>query len=233
MNGKLIVIEGLDGSGKSTQLGLLMEKLKDKARFITFPDYQSLSGKIIGEYLKGVYSGLDELDGAYSASCFYAVDRYISYKTDWSKDYRSGKNIISARYSGSNLIYQMAKLEKEKWDDYYKWLNDLEHKKLRLPKADAVIFLDMPLEISREFLNKRYEDEGKESGEGLDLHESSLSYLEKCREAADYAAEKEGWLRIKCAKRKKPRKIEDINTELLKITEDLINGKLHSRIQRG
>jgi len=228
MKGKLIVIEGLDGAGKTTQLNLLTGKMKDRARFISFPDYQSLSGKIIGEYLKGVYSGLDELDGAYSASCFYAVDRYISYKTDWVKDYKGGKTIISARYSGSNLIYQMAKLAREKWDDYYKWLNDLEHGKLRLPKADAVIFLDMPLEISRELLNKRYA-EGTDTKKSLDLHESNLEYLEKCKEAADYAAEKESWLKIKCVKRKKPRKIEEIHAELLKITEGLING----RIQRG
>jgi len=220
MNGKLIVIEGLDGAGKTTQLGLLAEKMGEGTRFITFPDYQSLSGKIIGEYLKGVYSGLDELDGAYSASCFYAVDRYISYKTDWHNDYKGGTNIISARYSSSNLIYQMAKLEREKWDAYYKWLNDLEHRKLFLPRADAVIFLDMPLEVSREFLNKRYENEKG----SLDLHESSLDYLERCKEAADYAAAKENWIKIKCTRRKKPRSINDIHTELHKKIEDIING---------
>jgi dTMP kinase len=227
MNGKLIVIEGLDGSGKTTQLELLTEKLKDKAKFVSFPDYNSLSGKIIGEYLKGVYANLDELDGAYSASCFYAVDRYISYKTDWIKDYKDGTNIISARYSGSNLIYQMAKLAREKWSDYHRWLNDLEHGKLNLPKPDLVVYLDMPIDISRELLNKRYADD--DSGKSLDLHEANLTYLEKCKKAADYAADKEGWVKIKCAKRKKPRKTEDINTEILKIIEELING----RVQRG
>ena len=82
----------------------------------------------------------------------------------------------------------------------------------------------MPVEISRELLNKRYENEKSEKN--LDLHESNLSYLEKCRQAAEYAAKKNKWYIIKCAKRKKPRKIEDIHEELLNLTKDIINGKV-------
>ncbi|MCL2109348.1 MAG: deoxynucleoside kinase [Oscillospiraceae bacterium] len=210
--GKLIIIEGLDGAGKSTQAELLSKKIND-AKFIAFPDYGSHSGKIIGEYLKGAYSGLDEPDSAYSASSFYAIDRYISYKTAWCGDYRAGRNIISARYTCSNLIYQMAKLPREKWDDYYNWLLDFEHEKLKLPKSDAVIFLDMPLTVSQELLAKRYEqDDGCK-----DMHEADMKFLQKCKAAADYAAEKDHWLRIDCAVGTKPRKIEDINTELYEI----------------
>ncbi|MCL1823367.1 MAG: deoxynucleoside kinase [Oscillospiraceae bacterium] len=224
MSGKLIVIEGLDGAGKSTQLKLLSEKLgqNGKNKFITFPDYHSLSGKIISEYLKGTYTGLDEPDSAYSASSFYAVDRYISYKTAWGADFMAGKNIISARYTGSNLIYQMAKLPREKWNDYYEWLSDFEYNKLMLPKADAVIFLDMPLTVSRTLLDKRYE----EKGGSKDMHEADISFLEKCRLAADYAIEKDNWLKINCAEDALPRTVEVIHTELLKITEEILNARI-------
>jgi len=226
MAGKLIVIEGLDGAGKSTQLKLLSEKTESlnrdnsstEIKFITFPDYDSFSGRIIKEYLSGAYSGLDTTDGSYSASCFYAVDRYISFKTNWGGDYIDGKNIISARYTGSNLIYQMAKLKGSQWDDYYNWLYDLEFEKLALPKPDATIFLDMPFEVSEQLLNKRY----KENSGCRDMHESDLAFLKTCKRAADYAVIKDGWKKINCAKKNQdnlyvPREIEDINAELLKI----------------
>jgi len=228
MNGKLIIIEGLDGSGKSTQIKLLSEKIKSgglSARFITFPDYNSLSGKIIAEYLKGEYCGLNEPDGAYAASCFYAADRYISFKTDWSKNYYAGVSIISARYTSSNLIYQTAKLPREKWDDYFKWLRDFEYGKLGLPKADAVIYLDMPPDISRGLLNKRYE----ENGGGKDLHEADNNYIETCEKAAFYAAEKENWIKISCARDGRPREVEDINTELLNIIGEILNDRIQGR----
>ena len=215
--GKLIIIEGLDGSGKSTQAELLSGKIED-ARFIAFPDYESLSGKIIKEYLNGLYTGLNEPDSAFAASSFYAVDRYISYKTDWAKDYLTGKNIISARYTCSNLIYQMAKLPREKWDEYHGWLHDFEHVKLGLPASDTVIFLDMPLEISQELLTKRYE---RGQG-GKDLHEADMDFLKKCKQASEYAAEKDNWIVINCARGNKPREIEEINEELLKTVKNII-----------
>ena len=222
MNGKLIVIEGLDGAGKSTQLKLLSERIRKSAEFITFPDYSSLSGKIIAEYLKGVYCDLDEPDGAYAASCFYAADRYISFKTGWGRDYLSGGNIITARYTSSNLIYQMAKLPREQWRDYFIWLYDFEFGKLGLPKPDAVIFLDMPLDVSLKLLTKRY---GKNGG-CKDLHEADVHFLGKCEQAASYAAEKEGWIIINCAENGEPRGIDYINGELLRITEEMLNVRI-------
>jgi len=213
MTGKLIIVEGLDGSGKTTQVNLLSEKLNERVKFISFPNYDTPSGQIINQYLKGAYAGLEEAEGAYSASSFYAVDRYISFKTDWSRDYNAGVSIISARYTGSNSIYQMAKLPKEEWDAYYKWLCDFEFKKLGLPKPDAVIFLDMPFEVSRRLLEARYSENGGEK----DMHEADAAYLKKCGKAAAYAAEKENWIIIKCAKEGNPRGIDDINAELTAI----------------
>ena len=108
--GKLFVIEGLDGCGKSTQLEMLKSKTDDNTRFISFPNYDSASGEIIKDYLSGRFAEENGKAGAYTASSFYAVDRYISYKTDWEKDYQGGKTIIAARYTSSNAIYQMTKL---------------------------------------------------------------------------------------------------------------------------
>lgn len=162
MERKLIVIEGLDGGGKTTQFELLKE-LYPNYRYITFPNYNSPSGEIVSSYLKGEYGEKDSEISAYTASCFYAVDRYASYKTDWEKDYLDGITIISAMYVSSNAIYQMIKLPHEKWDEYMNWLFDMEYTKFGLPKPNATIFLDMPVEISRKLLLKIYEGDEKNS----------------------------------------------------------------------
>lgn len=217
MNSKLIVIEGLDGSGKSVQLELLKEDYPE-FRFITFPNYQSPSGQIVTNYLQGLYSEQDNSVSAYTASCFYAVDRYTSYKTDWEKDYREGKIIISARYVSSNAIYQMTKLPQSKWQEYMDWLFDIEYNKFKMPKPAATIFLDMPVEVSRKLLMKRYE--GRK--DKLDLHESNLEFMNACREAALYVAEKEGWTKIKCSENGQPLPIELIHNNIKKEIEELI-----------
>lgn len=221
MYGKIIIIEGLDGSGKSTQFELLQSKFSD-CHFITFPNYNSPSGEIITDYLKGNFKEENPEKSSYSASTFYAVDRYISYKSDWGKDYQSGKNIISARYTTSNAIYQMTKLEKSLWNEYCKWLYDLEYNKMGIPRPDAVIFLDVPVEISQKLLSERYHgDESKK-----DIHESNAEYLKKCRQSAIYAglhdSSKTKWHIINCCKDNKLRSIQDIQTEIIKIISSVI-----------
>ncbi len=212
---KLIVIEGLDGSGKSTQLELLKRKLTD-ARFITFPYYDTDSGRIISSYLKGSFNETDPVRSAYSASIMYALDRYTSFKTHWQALYESGDPVISARYVSSNAVYQMTKLEKSEWDGYIAWLTDLEYKKLGMPRPDMTIFLDMPMEISQKLLLERYGgDESKK-----DIHERDTAFLAKCHEAALYTAEKYGWKKINCGKNGEPRAISDINSELIDLIKN-------------
>lgn len=217
MDKKLIVIEGLDGGGKTTQLELLKE-LYPNCRYITFPNYNSPSGEIVSSYLKGEYGEKDSTVSAYTASCFYAVDRYTSYKTDWEKDYLEGRTVISARYVSSNAIYQMTKLPHEKWDEYMNWLFDMEYTKFGMPKPNATIFLDMPVEVSRKLLLKRYEgDEQK-----LDLHESNLNFMSECRKAAMYVAEKENWIVVPCSDKGEPLPIMQIH----KTIKEKIEGSL-------
>lgn len=208
--GKLFVIEGLDGCGKSTQLEMLKASADSNIRFISFPNYNSASGEIIKDYLSGKFCEENGRTGAYTAGSFYAIDRYISYKTDWEKDYKAGKTIIAARYTSSNAIYQMAKLEKSRWDEYLEWLEDYEYDKFAIPRPERIIFLDMPVEVSQKLLSARYDgDEAKK-----DIHESNVAFLKACRETALYTADKKGWYILPCSDGENPYTPEKINKEL-------------------
>lgn len=217
MESRLIVIEGLDGGGKTTQLELLKKEYPN-FRFITFPNYNSPSGEIVTEYLQGKYGENDSSVSAYTASCFYAVDRYTSFKTDWVRDYSEGKTVISARYVSSNAIYQMTKLPKEQWDGYMNWLFDLEYNKFGMPKPFGTIFLDMPVEVSRKLLLKRYDGDSSK----MDLHESNMIFMRDCRSAALYVAEKEGWSIINCAKDGEALPIDAIHRSVKNKIEELL-----------
>lgn len=214
MKGKLIVIEGLDGSGKSTQIEYLKSKLNGKnVHQIKLPDYDSESSALVKMYLRGDF-GKDPGDvNAYAASAFYAVDRFANYKMKWKSFYDSGDIIISDRYTTSNAYHQATKIDKDERADFFKWLEDFEYGLISVPKPDAVIYLDMPIEISQKMMSERYHgDETKK-----DIHESNLDYLYKCRDAALDAAEKMGWYVVKCSDGDRPRSIESIGDEIFSI----------------
>ncbi len=218
-NGKIIVLEGLDGCGKSTQLELVVKALAERGiavRLVSFPNYDSHSGRIISDYLHGVIP-CEGVIGAYAASSFYAADRYISFNTDWKKYYENGEVIVCGRYTTSNAIYQMTKLDTAERDGFLSWLWDYEYEKLGLPRPDKVLFLDMPLEVSQKLLMARYNgDEAKK-----DIHESDLKFMEKCRESALYTADKCGWKMICCSDGAEPLPIEDIHHRILASIEEL------------
>lgn len=209
--GKIIVLEGLDGCGKSTQFDLIK---KENPHFVcvSFPNYADDSGKIVSRYLSGEFKEENPLVSAFSASSFYSIDRYISYKNAWEKDYRAGKTILAARYTTSNAIYQMAKLDKAHWEEYRAWLYDYEYVKLGIPRPDKVIYLDVPLEISQRLLSERYAAQGGQK----DVHEANLDFMKRCSEAAHYVAEKDNpkWEVINCTKDGEMRSIEDIHRDI-------------------
>lgn len=152
---KLIVIEGLDGSGKSTQLELLisaLEKDGKRVRKIKLPDYESPSSTLVKMYLGGEFGKDPNAVNAYAAGAFYAVDRYASFTLDWKTDYESDKIIVADRYATSNSIYQTEKIAEADWDSYLDWSADFEYNKLGIPKPDAVIYLDMPVDISQKLM---------------------------------------------------------------------------------
>lgn len=212
--GKLIVIEGLDGSGKSTQLKLLEKNLINRGidcKTVSFPDYDSPSSSLVKMYLSGEFGKRPQDVNAYAASLFYAVDRYASFKTAWGRYYSSGGTVISGRYTTSNAIHQTSKMPREQWKAFLDWLYDLEYNRVAVPKPDKVIFLDMPVEVSQKLLTGRYAgDENKK-----DIHESDTAYLEACREAARFTADYSGWVTVPCAEGDSPRSIEDISADIL------------------
>lgn len=210
--GKIIVLEGLDGSGKSTQLDLSLGFLKENGvtcRSVSFPNYEALSGKLVQQYLTGEIP-CDGRNGAYAASAIYAADRYISYMTDWKGFYESGGVVLAGRYTTSNAIYQLTKLPPEEHEYYLNWLCDFEYGKLGLPEPDLVIFLDMPVRVSQRLLDKRYlGDKSKK-----DIHERNIEFLEECRKSALYSANMCGWKVINCAEGDYPLAIEDVYSQI-------------------
>lgn len=221
MKGKLIVIEGLDGSGKSTQIELLKSKLTHlSVHQIKLPDYDSPSSTLVKMYLHGEFGKNPDDVNAYAASAFYAVDRFANYKTKWKEYYDKGDVIISDRYTTSNAYHQSTKIPREDWSAYFDWLEEFEYNQIGIPKPDAVIYLDMPIEISQKMMSKRYSgDESKK-----DIHESNINYLLKCREAALVAADEMNWHVIKCNSGDSPRTIDSIGDEIFEIvSKELAN----------
>ncbi len=214
MKGKLIVIEGLDGSGKSTQIEYLKNKLSGRnVHQIKLPDYDSDSSALVKMYLRGDFGKKPEDVNAYAASAFYAVDRFANYKMKWKEFYDNGEIIISDRYTTSNAYHQATKIPKDDRAEFFYWLEDFEYGLLGIPEPNAVIYLDMPIEISQKMMTERYHgDETKK-----DIHESNLDYLYKCREAALDAADKMGWYVVKCNNGNEPRAVESIGDEIFNI----------------
>lgn len=222
--GKLIVIEGLDGSGKATQTGLLCSRLAEEwgrpFRRISFPDYDDPSSALVKLYLGGELGGLSDVS-AYGASLFYTVDRYASYLRHWGEDYRRGVLIVADRYATSNIAHQMSKLPRGEWDGYLSWLAETEYIRVGIPRPDLVVYLDMAPETSRKLLARRYHgDESKK-----DLHEANFAYLQSCREAALYGAEKLGWRVIRCCNGQDPYPPDDIAEKVWQAVLPVLEGE--------
>ena len=221
MSGKLIIMEGLDGSGKATQAGLLCDTLSRQGitlRHISFPDYAEPSSTLAKMYLDGEFGTDPGAVNAYAASSFYAVDRYASYTKHWRTDYQAGALIVADRYTTSNIVFQLSKLPKSQWDGFIAWIQDYEYDKLGLPKPDLTLYLDMPPEVSQKLLENRYHgDENKK-----DIHESNASYLIACRESAAYAAKRLNWKIVHCAEGENPKTVDEIHKDVIKkIAEEL------------
>ncbi|MDR0916028.1 MAG: deoxynucleoside kinase [Oscillospiraceae bacterium] len=189
--GKLIVLEGIDGSGKSTQLELLKANLSDMGvafRYLSFPRYDNESSLFVRRYLRGEMGFDPDAVNAYAASTFFAMDRYFSYQQDWGDFYNHGGVVITDRYTTSNAIHQAAKLAETERPAYWDWLYDYEFAKLALPKPDAVILLDISVEAALLRIFKR-----AESGAARDIHERDSEYLARCAETARDAAAHFEW----------------------------------------
>ena len=211
--GKLIVIEGTDGSGKSTQFKLLTERLLSEGKQfkqLVFPQYKEDSSALIRMYLGGEFGSKPSDVSAYAASAFYAVDRYASYKKVWGQWYENGGLVVSDRYTTSNAVHQASKEEGENQAKFLKWLYEFEYAKLGLPRPDLVIYLDVPTDFTEMLMRRREAD----CGTHADIHEQDLSYLATCRRTGKAAAEYYGWTVISCVGNGAMRSIEDIHEEI-------------------
>lgn len=213
MKGRLIVIEGLDGSGKATQAKRLAAALQQhgkRVREISFPNYDSDSSTLVKMYLSGAFGTQPGDVNAYAASSFYAVDRYAGMKQDWGAFYDSGGILIADRYTTSNAVHQCCKLPRAQWDAYLDWLFDYEYRLLGLPTPDLVVYLRLGIETSQRLMSERYHGDEKKK----DIHESNLSYLEQAHLAADYCASKYNWKTVECAERGSLRCIDEIGADV-------------------
>ena len=214
---KLVVIEGLDGSGKATQAKKLTEFFnssygcfKRSSKYITFPNYDSKSSEMVKMYLKGELGTNPDDVNPYVASTFFSIDRYLTFN-EMGDDYYKNSFVVSDRYTTSNIIYQCAKMHKDNWKSYIHWLLDFEYIKLGLPKPDKVIYLYVPIKVSQKLMSERYSgDEGKK-----DIHEKNLGYLKRCQEVANYCVDNLQWIKIDCTKDGQLLSIDQIH-ELIK-----------------
>ena len=214
--GKLIVFEGIDGSGKSTQFELLCSRLTNEGRNfmrVRFPRYDKPSSSLIKMYLLGEFGNDPDAVNAYAASSFFAVDRYASFIQDWSAYYQSGGLILTDRYTTSNAIHQGAKLPTGQREKFFTWLYDYEFNLLGLPAPDTVIFLDIGVEQALLRLHNRQ----AETDTIGDIHENDRPYLEECVKCGKQVAELYNWRTIKCFLEDIERSEYDLHSEIYKI----------------
>lgn len=213
--GKLIVIDGLDGSGKGTQSKKLVEYLQKNgtaAQLVSFPAYGTRGAALVEGYLQGELGGKPDDTGAYATSTFYAIDRYWSYRTAWGDFYNRPDTVtVCDRYTTANAVHQCSKLPKAEWDSYLGWLWDNEYNKLGIPRPDQIFYLEMRPDLSRRLVEERSVKEGRK----IDIHEGDYEYLCRCYEAALYASDFLGWEKITCYEGDKIRTVDDIFAELL------------------
>lgn len=222
--GKLIVIEGTDGSGKATQTENLYKELltyNKKVKKVEYPNYKSESSALIKMYLSGEFGQEPSSVNAYTASTFYAVDRFASYKKEWQSFYEDGGIIIADRYTTSNMIHQAVKImDVQAKDKFLDWLWDFEFEKFQLPIPDCVIFLDMPAEYSRNLMKNR---SNKFTGhKEKDIHESNYEYLLQSYNNSKYIAEKYNWKKINCIDEDRIKTIDEIHHDIIKIIKEYI-----------
>lgn len=228
MAGRLIVFEGTDGSGKSTQFQALCRRVTQSGRDyqkLVFPQYKEPSSALIRMYLAGEFGTHPQDVNPYAASAFYAVDRYASLKKVWGEYYEQGGLVLTDRYTTSNAVHQCSKLPPMHWDGFLNWLFDFEYKKIGIPTPDEVIYLAVDPEVSQRLLTERYQ--GHE--EKKDIQEKDREYIARSRAAAEYCARTLGWKRIECtepvapdSEERRMRTIESINDEILKELEKVL-----------
>lgn len=220
---KIIVIDGLDGSGKKTQADLLLKTIQG-SKFLDYPNYEDESASLVNMYLQGRISENPFDVNPYIASSTYALDRAISYMKYWKEEYNKGDNIfIANRYTTSNLIHQMCKLPESEYDSFIDYIKDLEYNKYELPEPDLIIFLTVDRNVSESLMSKRYTDEdGNIHEEKRDIHERNKNYLDSCIKSAVYSIMHENWKVVNCTPYGVMKSPEEIHKSIASIVADIL-----------
>jgi len=210
--GKIIVIEGTDGSGKRTQAKLLYERLvseKIPCKMMSFPRYDTPTGRIISECYLGKeksswFHNPPKLDPKIS-SLLYAADR-LAAKDEIEQTIHLGINLILDRYIESNMAHQGGKLPSMEREKFFKFIENLEYGLLEMQKPDVVVFLHMPTKFANELREKR--------GEDPDAHESDLNHLLNAEQAYLELAKNPNWIKINCVSENKIKTPDEIHMEI-------------------
>lgn len=225
--GKLIVIDGTDGSGKATQVALLMKHLKldgYKVKIIDFPDYyQNFFGKFIGHCLTEQYYNFIKVHPKI-ASVLYAADRFET-KDKIEKWLAEGNIVIANRYVSANQIHQGGKIKSAtKRKTFIKWLDEMEYKVFKIPRPSVVFYLRVPMNIILELIKERNKSTARAyTDKKKDIVEGNLEYLENSSKAALWLAKTEkNYVKIECADKSGIRTREDIHTEIYKKVKILL-----------
>ena len=220
--GKIIVIEGTDGSGKRTQAKLLYERLiseKVPCKMMSFPRYDTPTGKIISE----CYLGKEKSSWFHDppklnpkiASLYYAADR-LAAKEEMELMLNSGTNLILDRYVESNMAHQGGKLPTMEREEFVKFIEELEYGLLKMQKPDAIIFLHMPTKFAVGLREKR--------GESPDAHESDANHLLNAEQAYIELAKKPNWIKINCVSEKGIKTPDEIHVEICREVRKLFHS---------
>ena len=213
--GKLVVIEGTDGSGKATQSALLLKALKRggyKTAYFDFPRYREKTSVLVANYLNGKYGSADEVDPRV-ASTFYAGDRYDA-SFEMRRFLKEGRVVVCNRYVSASMGHQAGKIRGAKERaEFVKWLKRLEYDFYGIPKPDATILLFMPYRVASGLVSHKGK-RGYLHGKKRDIHEESLPHLMHAEKAYLELAPKEHWKVIECSKNGAPLKVEEIQKRI-------------------
>lgn len=195
--GRLIAIEGIDGSGKRTQLDLLARSFDMRGIShvrVSFPRYESFFGKLVARFLNGDFGALDQVDPHLSA-LLYAGDRFEA-KIELEAALASGKTILADRYVGSNLAHQTARMPSDKRESFLSWLRELEYKLYGLPKEDLVIYLRVPAREAHRLIALK--KERKYTNLRHDLQEADVRHLEQAAGIYESLSQRPNWTSVNC-----------------------------------
>ena len=218
--GKLIVLEGIDGSGKHTQLEMLARALRERGvahTTIDFPRYDGFFGKMVAQYLNGEFGTLTEVDAHFSALLF-AGDR-LENKKQLENFLDDGRLVLADRYIASNLAHQGARVEARKLTEFLRWLERLEYGVYGLPREELVIYLRLPAARAQKLVGQKRAR--SYTRRRRDLQEANLAHLKIAAGIFDRLARQRNWATVECMEKRKNelRAAEEIHRNVMAILQ--------------